>query len=677
MSPAEVMWRVRGKIRDATDRAVLASRQDVVPLSRIVRKGVPEELVDGSMFGGHWSPPGQLDSLPRAWRDAVVKQADRITDHKLSFFDLEDVDLGAEIDWNYEHKAKKSTPTGFAGAIDYRDHAETGDCKFAWEPSRHHQLVVLGRAYRVTGDERYARAVLDQIESWMRQCPFGTGMQWRSPLEIGIRLINWAWALELIAPSRLFINRRQEQIIAVAWRHIWEITRKYSQYSSANNHLIGEAAAVYIGCSYFTCLKDASRWRRTARDILVREIFEQTYDDGGTREQAFDYHLFVLQFFLAAGLAGRNSGDEFPCEFWLRLEKMCECVSALVQGGDQPPMFGDADDGYVLDLGGERSDPRSLLTVGAAIFRRSDFKAASRGYHEWAYWLLGDDGKKAYDDTAVSASDHTLRSRALPDSGYYLLQNGVAGEADSISVLFDCGELGFKSIAAHGHADALSVTLRLGGVDVLVDPGTYDYFTYGPWRKYFRSTSAHNTALVDGQDQSEMQGLFLWGSKANTKLLDWQPTPTGGTVCGEHDGYQRLSDPVTHRRKVALTGESATVEIVDDFIADGPHEIVLHFHFGENCSLKKECDEHWTLDYGAGKATLQLDARFEFRVAEGSEAPIAGWISRGYHRKTSTTTLIARCTCVGRVTFVTRLVAGSRKSVSRERNASKASCAGG
>ena len=90
-------------------------------------------------------------------------------------------------------------------------------------------------------------------------------------------------------------------------------------------------------------------------------------------------------------------------------------------------------------------------------------------------------------------------------------------------MVFDCGELGFKAIAAHGHADALSFTLRAFGSDVFVDPGTYDYFSYSAWRAYFRSTSAHNTLAVDGRDQSVMLGPFLWGARAQARCIAWEP----------------------------------------------------------------------------------------------------------------------------------------------------------
>src|SRR5262249_51763579 len=140
-------------------------------------------------------------ALPAPWLESLITKADSIAENRLSFFDLKDRDLGHPIRWNYEHAADRPTPMSFAPQIDYRDFDATGDCKLVWEPNRHHQLVALGRAYRATADQRYAEAAAEQLRSWMDQCPYPFGMNWRSPLELGIRLINWVWTVALIRPS--------------------------------------------------------------------------------------------------------------------------------------------------------------------------------------------------------------------------------------------------------------------------------------------------------------------------------------------------------------------------------------------------------------------------------------------------------------------------------------------
>lgn len=634
MSFAEVIWRLRNKLLDVAD-LLSPPRHRVPSLGRI--------LVDGSASLAAAVSAGRVRSPAEDGRVVVAERglldrANSICHHCITLFDLENHDLGRRIRWNYEYKARLKTPMIASCRIDYRDHTTAGDCKFVWEPNRHQHLVVLARAYRVTGERRYAAKVIEHIEDWIEQCPVGVGMNWRSPLELAIRLINWSHAYDVIADAGVVTCEHLSRVLPVVDRHLWEISRKYSRFSSANNHLIGEAAGVYIASCYFRQLRRSTACRLESHAILVREMAAQVGADGGHRELAMGYHLFVLEFFLLAGLAARRCGDDFPAAYWERLEKMFEFVAAFAEGGGHLPMLNDCDDGYVLELGGPAERARGLLGVGAVLFDRSDFAALADGCGEPAFWLMGREPKEILRGRPQQDS---LRSSALPEAGFYLLQCRF-GDVP-VSLTFDCGPLGFGSIAAHGHADALGLTLRVNGIDVLVDPGTYDYFTYRKWRDYFRSTRAHNTVVVDDQDQSEMLGLFLWGRKANSRCLEWRPTAWGGTATGEHDGYSRLPHSVIHRRTISLDGRFSAVNVRDELTGSSRHTAALHFHFGEDCAVNMESSNTFRVICDGKTIILRMDRQLTTSTFHGSEDPIFGWISRGYHRKTATTTLVGQC----------------------------------
>lgn len=650
MSVSEVLRRGVHALRNQADRIRLA-------------KGAPRRLVaklvdpNGTSTDAGWPcgfpPPGawrgasEGESLT-TWLERLHAQAERAKSHRFTIFDLEDHDLGDPIDWNHDPKSGTHAPMSFGPSINYRDVRVTGDCKFVWEPNRHHHLVVLGRAYRATGDIRYARAVADQLRHWLDQCPFPLGMNWRSPLELGVRLINWVWALDLIRDAGAIDAPLRARILESVALHVWEISRKYSHNSSANNHLIGEAAGIWIAACYFGSLRKAAWYRRQSSAILCEQILRQTHSDGGGREQALGYHMFVLQFFLLAGLVARRVGADWPRSFWDRLERMFEFLAALAGGGRDLPMFGDCDDGYVLDLGGGPRQERAWLCVGAILFQRTDWKPAAGDYSEAAYWLLGPESRGEYERLAGEDRPR-LESRAFRATGLYLLQSGHHGAPDRISVVFDCAPLGYGPLAAHGHADALSFTLRAFGVDVFVDPGTYDYFSYPQWRNYFRSTRAHNSVEIDGADQSEMLGPFLWGARAQATCLAWEPGPGGGRVVGEHDGYRRLPDPVIHRRTLELDGNERRLTVRDEIHASKRHEIVVYFHLSETCRIREVKENRFQIDAGPGPLTLIGDPRLQFEVLTGGAAPGAGWVSRGYHRKARSTTLVGRCRADGTI----------------------------
>jgi hypothetical protein len=632
MSAAEVGWRLAMAARRWVDRArvasgVLPSRRRTDRLAAAYAAHTDAQLTD--IKPGTWrdQPPGEAPM----WLTSLVSRADAIRHHRLSLFGQEH-DLGTPIQWNPAQSARVARR--FSGAIDYRDVGEVGDAKVVWEPNRHQHLTVLARAYRATGDIACADAVAAQLASWIAQCPFGRGMQWRSPLELAIRAINWTFALDLISGSTSVKTALWADILHALDLHVWEIARNYSRGSSANNHLIGEAAGVFIVTSYFRDLPDAQRHRDESFGILVEESARQFFADGGHREQATGYHLFVLELLMLPALVGRHTGTEFPERYWKQLEAAVAFVAGLGEGGPVP-FFGDADDGYVLDRGAEVN---AALALGALLFDRPDFKSLAGPLHEAAHWLIGADAPRRW-AVLPDAAERALSSRAFPDSGYYVLQSGGRG-ADSISAIIDCGPLGFTAIAAHGHADALSLVLRAFGHEILIDPGTYDYFTYPQWREYFRSTRAHNTITVDGVDQSVQRGLFLWGSKAAARCIAWQPGRDGGRISMSHDGYTRLAAPVAHQRAVELDGLRRVLQVSDQLQGAGHHRLDFALHFAEECQVTPDGENEWIVSVSSHRLRVVLDKTLTTVCCHGADAPIAGWISRGYHRKEPTTTIV-------------------------------------
>ncbi|MGE0480126.1 MAG: alginate lyase family protein [Phycisphaerae bacterium] len=670
MTAREIWWRVCGRARDWRDRWLIGYHGSARRLPALLRRVHTNEtrIALSDMPTGAWRDAAP-DTAEACWRDRLVARAEEILAGRWRLFDLDPCEFGDRVDWNRDAKARRRAPLAFAPKIDYRDFRVVGDCKFVWEPNRHHQLVVLARAFRASGEERFAAGAAKQLASWLDACPYGRGMNWRSPLELGIRLINWVWTLDLAGSSAAFDARLRRRVLHAAHLHLREITRKYSRGSSANNHLVGEAAGAYVASCYFHELRDASQWREEARGLLVEQIEAQTLADGANVELATGYHLFAMQFFLVAGLVARRVNDALPDAYWSRLAAQAEYLGTLLEGGADAPMFGDADDGYVLDLAAGGADARGWLCAAAALFRRADLKAWSgREFSESACWLLGSGARSAWERLPKPA-DARLRSRGFKNAGIYLLQHGTRDAADRVSVTIDCGPHGWGSIAAHAHADALAITLRAFGVDVLVDPGTYDYFSTPAWRNYFRSTAAHNTIEIDGRDQSEMLGAFLWGSRAAAQCLRWEPSTVGGRVVCEHDGYTRLSDPVLHRREVRLDGGAGRVVMRDELVAKGAHALALHLHFAEQCVVRELDGNRYEVDAGPGRLVLELAPEWQCELLRGGDEPGPGWVSRGYHRKTPAVCIRARTTIHCASAFETRIAiqSGDERDSTRSR----------
>jgi hypothetical protein len=221
----------------------------------------------------------------------------------------------------------------------------------------------------------------------------------------------------------------------------------------------------------------------------------------------------------------------------------------------------------------------------------------------------------------------------------------------------DGGPHGYLSIAAHAHADALSVEVRYAGVDILADPGTYCYHGEPAWRSYFRSTIAHNTAELGGRSQSSEGGPFLWLRHAQTREIEVIDDGDIASWMAEHDGYAALDPPAVHRRSVLLDRASRSLDIIDEIT--GSHDIRLTFHLGPEvlAQLEESCAIlSWPEAAVAGAARLELPPGLRWSLHRGETDPILGWYSPGLGRRVPAVTLVGRGRCVPEMPpLITRL----------------------
>jgi len=623
------------------------------------------------LVGSEVVPPPDLARAPRHWVHAAaivdarpyLAAADRVAAGKLDVFALQDVDLGSPPRWNRDPKTGVEAPLSFSKLLDYRDPRQVGDIKYLWELNRHLHLVTLAQAYALSRDVRYFHVIWQHLESWFAACPYRMGPNWSSALEAAIRLINWAVTWQLLggAQSPLFggtesVRFRQRWLESV-YQHAQFVRGYFSLHSSANNHLIGEAAGLFIAALAWPHWPSARAWLAAAKAILEREALLQNAPDGVNREQAASYQQFVLDFLLLALFAGKANGQSFSVQCESRIEAMLEYLASIMDVAGNVPMFGDADDGRVVRLaqGGDFSPYRSLLATGAALFQRGEFKLKAGALDDKTRWLLG--GRAGALFQAQSAAQARLPLRqAFPAGGYYIL--GCDFETDrEIRLIADAGPVGYRSIAAHGHADALAFTLSVGGVEFLIDPGTYAYHTQGPWRQYFRGTSAHNTVRVDERDQSQSGGNFMWLRKARAGCTLWSSTAERDLFEGWQDGYMRLADPVMHRRRIALDKAARRVMIEDTLEMTGEHDVELFFHCGEGCRIDPRPDGY-ALNQEARVLIIRLPQLKDgsSRVYHGSSAPISGWISRRFDEKQPSPTIAWRARLKGEVVLRSEII---------------------
>lgn len=578
---------------------------------------------------------------------AYIARADRILSGHLPVFDLEYAYQG-NPQWNRDPKTGRIAPIAFGKTLDYRDETRVGDIKYLWEPNRHLHLVALAQAYRLTSERRYLIGLQSLLDSWFEQCPYLRGPNWTSSLELGIRLINWSVIWQLIGgvSSPLFQESEgrclRDRWLAAIYQHMHFIAGHFSLFSSANNHLIGEAAGLYLASVMWPYWPETAGWRKYAKSVLVREALQQNAPDGVNREQAVSYQQFVFDFLLVVGLAGRNNHDEFPREYWKRLEHMLEFIAAVMDVHGHVPMIGDADDGYVVALAPQPDfcPYRSQLATGAVLFDRPDFKTKAGAFDDKSRWLLGVDGAQKFDRLPAKMPGSRARTD-FPEGGCYVLGADLDTPAE-IRIVADVGPLGYQAIAAHGHADALAFTVSIGGNEFLIDPGTFAYHTEREWRNYFRGTAAHNTLRVDGQDQSVSGGNFMWVHHACAQCRLWDSGPERDRLVGRHDGYRRLPDPVGHERELVLDKRQKRLHVIDVIECRGAHRVERFWHFAEDVSVTM--DGRGVVYAEKSGVAMRLspsgDEMVKPTLYRGQETPPRGWVSRRFGVKVPTVTVV-------------------------------------
>ena len=638
MSPVEVAWRSREQVLRLAWR-----RRQVAPggIDGQPTKGSPSVRTLAPL------PADAAAAVPRSARAALLSAADDLLAGRWEFFGVARPDI-LDPDWFLDPATARRAPQHrYAFDVDHRSEDETGNVKQVWELSRHHHLTLLSAAWFLTADDRYAQVVARQLQSWWEQNQFLSGVHWTSGIELGVRLMSWAWIRRLLEDwpgVEALFERNELAVRQIRW-HQEYLAAFRSFGSSGNNHVIAEAAGQLVASCAFPWYRKTPRWRQQAAELLERELERNTFSSGVNRELATDYHRFVTELGLVAAIEADRAGHPLAEATWARLCRMMDVAAALGDNRLQPPRQGDGDDGRALVLDTLHASPwSSLLALGSGVFGARPWWPGEPLADVRSTLVVALAGKPRY-----VGHRWERRPSHFPDAGITILRTRQS-DPEELWCRCDGGPHGYLAIAAHAHADALSFEIRESGVDILSDPGTYCYHGEPRWRAYFRSTLAHNTLELGGRDQSEMVGPFLWASHARTTLVQASVHDDDGPQewSAEHSGYSRLDPPAVHRRTVQLDQSCRRFSIVDHVESAGSHRCRLAFHLGPSVNVRLEgavAFLQWGTVDVSGTATLRLPETLAWTAHRGETDPIVGWYSATFGSKQPSSTLLGTGWC--------------------------------
>ncbi|HEV7889257.1 MAG TPA: alginate lyase family protein [Pyrinomonadaceae bacterium] len=419
------------------------------------------------------------------------------------------------------------------------------DAEWRIEWSKFYYGLNLAHAYRETGDDCFPLAWERLVRSWIRQAPIGFDTS-----DVSARRVqNWIYAWDSFVNAsgfEGFAEGFEEELLSSLAAQVKHLR---ANLTAERNHHTLELYALFIAALALPELDEGGALFDFAVSELHNNLLTDVRPDGVHREHSTHYHMLVLRSFLGARENARRFEIAFPEGFDEHLQRTCDFALHCRCPDGSIPALSDSDAGDYSDL----------LALAARLFDRPDYLySATQGAR------------------GVAPEQSNV---SFPDGGYFIQRSGWGDDAQSLRdarfLIFDAGALGD---GGHGHYDALSVEIFARGHALVVDPGRYTYSEHGEnWRRWFKSTSAHNTVCVDGLDQTPYRCGKPKGPTAQARLLERVGAPSLDVLCGE------VLSPVyeaRHVRRVFFVANEYWL-VVDELRGERPHRYDLRFHLSQ------------------------------------------------------------------------------------------------
>lgn len=461
------------------------------------------------------------------------------------------IDINSDINW-HEGMHSNWDENMYSMDIDFKNKDEIGDIRYTWEINRHQFMPPLALKYKITKSEKYYKLLVKHFDSWINSNPFLKGVSWASPMEISIRAYQWLIVFYLLKDEDK--EEFREKLIKCIIFSMEYVSKNISSYSSANNHLIIEAYMCSM-VGYF--IKDVYKqtWFEDNYKLLETQVVMQFYKDGVNKEQALHYHAFVVEGILQYNFFLKKIEEEPISE---EIIKNSLIFMGSLEVNNKNYEFGDSDDAKLITLDLKKNNYYEYVLMLGSIY----------------YDVLFIEFNKILPVVNMISGVEKAPEKKYKYKSFDIYKDGGYGviKTEVTSLLFDFGKLGMGSLAAHGHSDSLSFIYYYKNHPVFIDPGTFIYNIDEKMRNYFRNTNMHNTLCLNNENQSEIKGPFLWGKKAETKLLDYLNDEKIYRIIAEHNGYH----PSIHKRKLKFIKNIEMLVIEDFFNKPAEVNFILH-----------------------------------------------------------------------------------------------------
>ena len=425
--------------------------------------------------------------------------------------------------------------------------------------------------------DRSQDAKVHLISDWIAKNPPGIGDAWE-PYTLSLRIVNW---IKFFREEG--VTLREGWLQSLYQQALW--LESTVEYHILANHYLKNGVALFFAGLYFEG-DDAERWLKMGLKILREELEEQFLADGGHFERSPMYHSICVVDYLDVLNLIQNSqaaiNVEETAKFRRTVTASLNFLHDICLPDSEIPLFNDSASG--------------IAPTPSRIF---NYAVRVMGY-----------------ESPVTPTGLSIHEK--PQSGYYVCRNG--GDV----IIIDCGSIGPDYQPGHAHCDTLSYELAINGRRVIVDSGVFDY-ELSSERAYARSTSAHNTVVVDGEEQSEIWGVFRVARRAKPLRAFCQKQVDGSvTFEGAHNGYERLAGKPIHKRHMSYDGKGSWV-IKDMLEGRGTHRMESYIHIHPDFHVvQSEVGIRIIEPNGSTVAIIETLGQSQIRVEQGWYFPEFG-----------------------------------------------------
>lgn len=496
---------------------------------------------------GVFAPP-ILECISLEEKSVILKSASQALQHN---FDL----LGSgltkldPIDWHVDFKCGKKWDKKY-----YREirSIKGADIKVPWELSRGQHLLWLGEAYLLTDEKKYAKEIVDEINWWIDDNPFMYSVNWTCAMDVGFRAVNWMFALNMISKSDYLNATFVDKVSHSLWQHAFFIRNNLENaIPYSNNHYAADIVSLlYLG-AFFKWTTKGEKWYRFALNEYYRETLRQVLPSGAHYERSISYHRMMTEMLSYPQYMLRRLEEKIPEKVVERVGNMYDFIYAYTKPNGLSPLIADNDDGRFIPFVSRDFRNHSYLNEKKSIENR--FVSAGMG----VLFSSASQKQGLFKDVGVAI--------VRRGNNYMFINNGGYSKCPKESDTF---------IATHTHNDLLSFELCIKGADFLVDAGTYLYTSSEKDRNSFRSTTKHNTVVVDDEEQNGFPMAFAL--KRNVHVGELMEDKNGVY----RGNYTTIDGLMNHCRIFESKDEEIVIKDILKKKGQG-HEAKLYFHLAE------------------------------------------------------------------------------------------------